>query len=485
MNISLNQGIQLPTFDVEMLSIGKLIVVPYKQYIDEGTAFWLYPSKDIPLNMTYEEYYKPEYLDKAALSFFKAQQVPINMKTWGKVDFHWHLYQSDRELITTISQSTIWKQQALERILDENGIIRLLFLRVFRVPTPCIINSIPQPGNFYWAEENDQIFGDINSDCPAISEGSFKVRKHKIISGEPYPNRALEALNLEIYDNIGISPQLRKFSQNIESILGWSHEIIEQTIYPTWMTEITSLGNRSKEDDKGKSNYQAGTDFEEIVRRSLEFLGFKVDYAHRGGAGGLDLFCSEPYALVGECKSGKKIPNDTAVQLLNLGTLRLDDKKAFDESIKLIIGPGEATEQLTKAAKVHNMAIINPSTLEKLVQLHHHHPVDLLQLRDYLTNGKSDEEIDRFILKIRQEIGLRSHIVRLIKNYQENANSESADLSALHAIYVVSQPPQPLKPEEMHDILIELSSPLTGYLGRIKCDTWKGDRFYFLRDLIV
>jgi hypothetical protein len=43
--------------------------------------------------------------------------------------------------------------------------------------------------------------------------------------------------------------------------------------------------------------------------------------------------------------------------------------------------------------------------------------------------------------------------------------------------------PQPLKYEEMHHILIELSSPLTGYLGRIKGDNWQSDRFYFLRNL--
>lgn len=108
-----------------------------------------------------------------------------------------------------------------------------------------------------------------------------------------------------------------------------------------------------------------------------------------------------------------------------------------------------------------------------------------MRLKDYLINGRSDEDIDRFISQTYQDVELRSHIVKLIKNYQENANSESADLSALHAIYVVSQPPQPLKPEEMHDILVELSSPLIGYLGRNNGADWKADRFYFLRDLTV
>lgn len=232
------------------------------------------------------------------------------------------------------------------------------------------MSSVFLQGNFCWAEQEAMLIGDINNDNSVVSAGSFKMRKHQIISGEIYPHPELETLSLELC-NTNQSIQVKKFTQSLQSILGWSYESSEKHIYPGWMTQISALGSRSKEEDEGKSNYQAGTDFEDIVRQSLEFLGFKVDYAHRGGAGGLDLFCSEPYPLVGECKSGKKIPNDTAVQLLNLGTLRLEDKKSFDESIKLIIGPGEATEQLNKAAKVHNMAIINPSTLEKLVQLHY------------------------------------------------------------------------------------------------------------------
>jgi hypothetical protein len=42
-----------------------------------------------------------------------------------------------------------------------------------------------------------------------------------------------------------------------------------------------------------------------------------------------------------------------------------------------------------------------------------------------------------------------------------------------------------LEDKELYDILIELSSPLTGYLGRIKEDFWKKDRFYYLRDLPI
>ncbi|MFM6109028.1 MAG: DUF1802 domain-containing protein, partial [Sphaerospermopsis kisseleviana] len=80
---------------------------------------------------------------------------------------------------------------------------------------------------------------------------------------------------------------------------------------------------------------------------------------------------------------------------------------------------------------------------------------------------------------------LRSHIIQLVKNYLQNAGIESTGVDTLHGAYFGSYPPQPLKPEEMHEILIELSSPLTGYLGREKGNDWKNDKFYYLRDLAI
>ena len=90
-----------------------------------------------------------------------------------------------------------------------------------------------------------------------------------------------------------------------------------------WIKTITTLGDRSIEEDTGRSNYQAGTDFENIVRKALEFLGFTVDDSHKGGVGGLDIFCSKPYPLTGECKAGKTIPNATIGELMRLGGTHL------------------------------------------------------------------------------------------------------------------------------------------------------------------
>jgi hypothetical protein len=254
-----------------------------------------------------------------------------------------------------------------------------------------------------------------------------------------------------------------------------------------WINTITTLGNRSQEQDEGKTNYQAGTDFENIVKQSLEFLGFTIDYAYKGGAGGLDLFCSQPYPLIGECKAGKKIPNDTAVQLLNLGTLRLKDKNLIQQTTKLIIGPGRPTPQLIDAAKVHGMAIMNPMTLEKLIKLQAQYPgsVNLFELREYLAQpGQIDDKIDEYIETVIKGLELRSHIIQVVKNYLNNSQKTEARVSGIHGTYC-SNPPQPLSERQLHEILIELSSPLAGYLGRQKGSYWHNDQFYFLRELTV
>lgn len=83
---------------------------------------------------------------------------------------------------------------------------------------------------------------------------------------------------------------------------------------------------------------------------------------------------------------------------------------------------------------------------------------------------------------------MRSQIVQAVKQLFEQDNesleatSQSFTVTEIRAHYNAIQNPR-LTDEAVHDFLIELSSPLTGYLGRIKGKDWRGDRFYFLRDL--
>lgn len=487
MSIQIINGIQLPAFDVELLTLGKLIAVPFIQHRKEGQVFWLYPSQDLPFGLSAEQYYQPEYLVNAKEVLRISSTLPIQIKTWGRCEYHWRINPENRHLLPKIAQSTIWNLSALEYIFQQHQVLKLLIVRVYRLSQPCVVNVSTESGSFYWPHQSEDVMTiGSESDTPIVSNASFNKRKAFLLAGTISPYKNLETLQFQVEQVSSKKSDVQKLNHDIKQFLGLTSVPPPQQPDPQldWINDIAALGNRSKEEDNGTSNYEAGTKFEKIVRKSLEFLGFTIDYKHRGGAGGLDLFCSQPYSLIGECKAGKKIPNDTAVQLLNLGTIHLEDKKAFDKSAKIIIGSGKPTEQLKKAAKVHGMAIISPKTLEALVKIHNKYCVDLFKLKDYLIDGQADDEIEKYINQVDQEIRLRSHIVQLVKKYLENADTESAGIDELHAVYVISNPPQPLKREKMYEILIELSSPLIGYLGR-KEESDGSDRFYFLRDLQV
>jgi hypothetical protein len=235
--------------------------------------------------------------------------------------------------------------------------------------------------------------------------------------------------------------------------------------------------------DQGKNNYQAGTDFENIVHQSLEFLGFTIDAAHKGGAGGLDLFCSKPYPLVGECKAGKGIPSRTTEELIKLGGMHLG-KDQFLAATKLIIGPGKPTPDVLTAAQEWRVSIINPMSLQKLVELKAKYPgsIDLIELKKYLEPGQIDHKIGDYINKVLAEIKLRIHITQILKKYLEQVRATDVDVNTLFGVYVGSNPPQVLSLQDFYKVLIELSSPLTGFVGRRKGSDGR-DRFYFLRHM--
>lgn len=487
MSIHIINGIQLPAFDVEMLTLGKLIAVPFIHSQKEGKLFWLYPSQYLAYNLSLEQYYQPEYLADAKIAVAKYSIPPIHLKAWARCERHWRINPEQKYLLPKIAESTIWNLSALESIFEQHQVLKLLILRVYHLYNPCIVNLPAEVGAFYWPKSEDVSTTVNEGNNPVVSEASFNKRKVLLLNGTVYSHRYIEALQFQLEHISNKNIEVQQLNYRIKQFLGWTNEPPSEKADPNlgWINTIAALGNRSQQEDEGKSNYQAGTDFENIVRKSLEFLGFTVDYFHKGGAGGVDVFCSQPYPLVGECKAGKKIPNDTAVQLLNLGTLRLKSRELFKQATKLIIGPGEPTTQLQDAAKVHDMAIINPETLEKLVKLqsNYRNSIDLFKLKEYLKAGQCDNEVEKYIDKIYKEMSLRSHIIQLVKNYLQNSGVDSAGVDTLHGAYFGSNPPQALKTQEMHEILIELSSPLTGYLGREKGSDWKSDRFYYLRDL--
>ncbi len=467
--------------EIEALIEGSTILGLPRLFLTPGRKFLLYPVKELNLECYQEECYQENAINLLTTNtnsnnISNQNSQVISIKAWAECQ-QCQVIQTQEEL-PKISSYTVYSTKGLEQILQRYSQIFVAYLRVYLLSQP-VEEFHPQA-----QEKLGKFIGiskaiNINQTIPIFNNISFEKLKKTIENREPKKHPELEKLLSDLAKIPHLAAQ--QIQADIKDILGWrSHKPVEKL---TWINEIAARGNPTK--DNSKSNYEVGTSFEDIVRKSLEFIGFKIDESHKGGAGGLDLFCSQPYPLVGECKAGKKIPNATAVQLLNLATLRLKDETIISQIAKIIIGPGKPTSQLIDAAKVHNMAIIKPETLEKLVQLQANYPnsIDLFRLKEFLKAGKSDEEIEAYIQEVYQQIKIRSQIVNLVKNYLEKSNLESVRIEGLYGAYINSEFSKQLNKETIYQILIELSSPLAGYLGRKKGKNWENDQFYFLREL--
>ncbi|MBW4591339.1 MAG: DUF1802 family protein [Brasilonema angustatum HA4187-MV1] len=476
-DVLINTALRLAAPDIEALLRGQMIAAILQMFIYPGRQFALCPA-DASINLlSIEQYYHSGFLPIAQTSVAEVSTETALIKAWARCEVCQPM--DDAKSLAALSLLTIWTQEALQEILKQRQNIFLAYLRVYYLP-----EAIEVP-----VKKNSQFIAlpyplTVSQANPVLSDRTFGIRKHQLETRQPPPHPELENLQSALASLAITNPAAKQLDQDIKAFLGWTTEQLIQQSDPdlAWINCIAALGYRSIEQDKGKSNYQAGTDFEDIARRSLEFLGFKVESDYKGGAGGLDLFCSKPYSLVCECKAGKSIPDRTVEELDRIGKRHL--KENYINTVRLIIGPGKPTKQLQASAVISKISIINAMTLQKLVELQAKYPgsVDLIELQKYLAPGQIDYNIDEYIEKVKRQIQLRSHLVQLVKKYLENTGFERASVDSLHGAFSATSLNK-LQPQEMHEILVELSSPLTGYLGRIKGNDWKGDRFYFLRDL--
>jgi hypothetical protein len=476
--LSIATGLCLPAPDIEALNQGRNILVMPRIFMNPERFFTLYPT-DIEFNsLPLEQYYRPGFIPIAKQSIAELNQEKIKIKVWAKCELCQTL--NEPEHFAELSKLTVWTEAALHKTLEQRGHIFLAYFRVYRLPQPLEIDPVSNSRFIclpyaITVDESQAILDDNN----------FERQYRKILNRQPPEHPELEELENAIakYPNDHLSQKeqigLQQLKANIDDFLGWktASSLNLNQLDLEWINKIAALGNRSKELDEGKSNYQAGTDFENIVHQSLKFLGFELDPNAQGGAGGMDLYCTKPYPMVGECKAGKQgIPDSTAEQLYRIGMRHLG-KEIYEKGVKLIIGPGKPTSYLENSAQNSTISIINPMTLEKLVKLQAQYPgsVNLIELKNYLQAGQIDAKIDEYIEIVFNRLKLRSHIIQLFKKSNQPIN-----LDNVIGAYSFSNPPQPLEREQLKEILIELSSPLTGYLGRTA-----DDRFYYLRELTV
>ncbi|MTJ48227.1 DUF1802 family protein [Dolichospermum sp. UHCC 0259] len=453
----MNQSFSLPTAlclsvpDIEALIQGRTIAALPRMFIRPGQRFTLYPV-DTSVNV-------------------------LSIKVWAKCELCEILDRT--EPLDVLSQLTIWNLETFEKIIQKHQNIFLAYLRVYHLSEPfeVLVNSNIQDklGKFVGLPN---ISG--SEDKPVLSDQVFIQRKQQLEKRELSLNPELEELQSALSQIANNNPAAQQLENDIKIFLGWGNAPTINKIDAdlTWIKTIANVGNSSD-----------GNEFEKLVRRGLKKLGFtgsSLNPDATGGAGGMDFYTETPYAIVGECKATKteKVSDGTPAQLLKIGMNHLG-KFQYEKAIKLIVAAGELNNYALRTATQNEMNVITPETLQKLVELqtHYKNSVNLLELKECLQQapyGLADDKINEYIDKIEKEIKLRSHLVQLIKKADKKVGIEYID-----GAYDVSNPPQPLKPGEMYEILIELSSPLTGYLGREKGNDWKTDKFYYLRDLPI
>ncbi|MBD1834074.1 DUF1802 family protein [Cyanobacteria bacterium FACHB-472] len=481
-SVKLDHALILPAPDIEALIQGRAIAATPRTFIDPGRQFALYPA-DASINLLpTEQHYRPNFLSVAQTAFAQLNSETVTIKGWARCELCQIIDNS--EALEALSRLTIWTTEALQQILSQRPYIFLTYLRVYPLPQPIEVPVNPK-GNFVSLPN----LLTINESSPVLSDRVFSQRRQQLEHRQPPPHPELEELQNAIAKLSINNPTAKELDRDIKIFLGWTEHSLITQLDPdlNWIKTIAAVGNSSD-----------GQEFEKLVRKSLIKLGFKnsnakpeasLDPDSTGGAGGLDFYCETPYPVVGECKATKTdtVTDGTPAQLVKLGYKHLQQQ--YDSCIKIILAAGELNKHANKTAIGNKMNVLRPETLQKLVELKakHEGSINLLELKPCLEQAPfgedADDKVKLYIDKVWQNIRLRSYLVGLVKKYLQNTGLDNAGLEALHGAYIYSNPPQPLKTQEMHDILIELSSPLAGYLGRIKGSDWRSDRFYFLRDL--
>lgn len=357
---------------------------------------------------------------------------------------------------------------------------------MYRLPQPIAVPTHPNPRFVPLPEPLT-----VTETTPILNNTFFTQRRRQMEERQPPQHPELEALQGAVTQLSDTNLAAKELDRDIRNFLGWTNERSIQHLDSDliWIQTIAAVGNSSD-----------GHAFEKLVRRSLIKLGFtnsncnpkaSLDPEATGGAGGIDVYCEEPYPIVGECKATKteSVKTETPSQLVYLGMKHLG-KDQYDRCIKLIVAAGQLNQDALKIATENQMNVIRPETLQRLVELQAKYKgsIDLLALKRCLEVapfGLADEKIEQYLAEVRRDVEVRSHLVRAVRQLGDLGSKHlTAEIRIQYNAIFAKEPKSKLQDlQQVHHLLVELSSPLTGYLGRERGSDWKSDRFYFLREL--
>jgi Domain of unknown function (DUF1802)/Restriction endonuclease len=478
----------LPAPDVRAVGMGRSICAISALFIRPGQKFLLCPTE-------ISDGGSSNYLDNCYRSTFQLQaKIAIESLEYDLPEIeYWATCEkctivNSLDTLPAIESLSVWKKDWLAVKLETNGQIFLNTLRTHK-----LLSSFTLPGEIVCQAKIGKFLSlgqeseAINS-VPVLNDSVFSRREQQLekFISPAYP--ALELLQSQVAELAIDNPIANLLDRDLQVFLEWQEpKQIGQLDYD-WIDRIDSVGHSSD-----------GNEFEKLVRRSFIYLGFgnslnniraSLDPNATGGAGGIDIYCDSPFSLVGECKASKNesVPNHVSAQLIQLGNTHLG-KDLFDRSVKVIFAAGKLTRDAQQAATQNQINIMTPATLQRLVTFKSEYPgaVNLHELEKCLRQESfgqdADTKINHFIDRLAQDISIRSNIINIFKNYLDSQQVQEIGIEKFHGVYSYSQSLQNYSEQELHEVLIELSSPLSGYLGRNKGKDWKADRFYFLRSL--
>ena len=467
----LNTGISLPSLDIDALYRGQSILAMPQRFIVPGKRFVLCPTGALWQGLAPVDVYQPAFL--AGQPQDNSPPGMTRVRAWAKCDLCQHFTEADK--LAAFSQHTIWSATALVEYLQRAGHVFMAFFQVYHLPEPldlALVNNGSVGGFVPLAD-----YLDVEESHPALGETEFLLHKRQLLDLKPI----LKAIAVP---------------EEVPEPLSTATSPVPLTLTPTvdvvngddWYDHISRVGNSSD-----------GTTFERLVRKSLQFLGFSnsqphpranLDHNSTGGSGGLDFFADLPYPVVGECKATKHERLGVAAhdQLYRNGLSHLGLMQ-YDACIKIIVVGGKLTEDAHKATEATRVNVIRPEELQRLVILKRQYPnaVNLYQLKPVFEKDPFGEEandrLKEFIDNIWKQLKERSEWVERVRLAQESHSGKPVNLDVIsmycHLTKLDIDLNSDLNRNFVRDLLIELSSPLVGYLNRVK------DGFEFVKSLEI
>lgn len=478
----------LPAPDVAALNRGQMVVAISQAFLDPGRQFALCPARTATGSLTIGQYYNSNFLTTASQSLAELDTGKALVKSWARCERCEIINRPDR--FDILSQLTVWTEEALTQALKQRRNLFLICLRVYHlsqvIETEAKANvrfiSLPRAINL---EESN----------PVLSQNFFDYKYRQTLNRELPKDPEMEDLLQSIS---GLARDLsskeviacRTLERDIKTFLGSSDEIVSSNSDPAWewIKKIKATGHSSD-----------GHAFEKLVRRSMIELGFKnsntnpkasLDPESTGGAGGLDFYCEMPYPVIGECKASSKetIPTDVCSQLTYLGQTHAT--RDYNTAVKLIISRGSLNNFTRNIAQENKMNVIKPETLQRLVTLKAQFPgsINLFELKLCLSELPFGEEADgslnQYIDAVEEKVRLRSQVIKAVQQLSGQRNQIPGGTTHTFSIIEIRVHHNAVfndnqTDSQVRDILVELSSPLVGYLGR------KEEKFYLIRELKI